>query len=104
MPEPEAKRQNSEKKSDQISTIHMYSKPERIARKNVKTVMEKNWGLIANEEGLNKGQFAPSNQPEIPPATSYLPIKCCAPTKEEIHGAIKQFTNGKSAGPDIIPS
>ncbi|KAH3866817.1 hypothetical protein DPMN_029940 [Dreissena polymorpha] len=36
--------------------------------------------------------------PEISPTTSHLPIKYCAPTNEEIHSAIEQLKNGKSAG------
>ncbi|KAL5016141.1 hypothetical protein ScPMuIL_005730, partial [Solemya velum] len=39
----------------------------------------------------------------IQPADSNLLIDCNAPTKEEIHKAIKQQKNGKSAGPDSIP-
>ncbi|KAH3693265.1 hypothetical protein DPMN_192669 [Dreissena polymorpha] len=38
------------------------------------------WRIKHLQELLNRP--APTNPPEIPPATSDLPIKCCTPTKE----------------------
>uniref|UniRef100_A0AAV2JEM2 Ig-like domain-containing protein n=1 Tax=Knipowitschia caucasica TaxID=637954 RepID=A0AAV2JEM2_KNICA len=98
-------------------TKDLYSISKRITGKFAKPerpVRDKNGGTIADDEGQKKrwiehfqellNRPAPENPPEILPATSDLPIKCYAPTKEEIHSAIKQLKNGKSAGPDSIPA
>ncbi|XP_055873600.1 uncharacterized protein LOC129924028 [Biomphalaria glabrata] len=81
--------------------------------KSERPVKDKNGDVITDEEGykkrwiehfqelLNKPTL--SNPPEIPPAARDLPIKCSAPTKEEIRSAIKQLKNGKFAGRDSIP-
>ena len=42
--------------------------------------------------------------PDIPSSNDDQPIDCDPPTKKEIHQAIKQLKNGKSAGPDSIPA
>uniref|UniRef100_A0AAV2JSU2 Reverse transcriptase domain-containing protein n=1 Tax=Knipowitschia caucasica TaxID=637954 RepID=A0AAV2JSU2_KNICA len=98
-------------------TKDLYSISKRITGKFAKPerpVRDKNGGTIADDEGQKKrwiehfqellNRPAPENPPEILPATSDLPITCYAPTKEEIHSAIKQLKNGKSAGPDSIPA
>uniref|UniRef100_A0AAV2J1Z3 Reverse transcriptase domain-containing protein n=1 Tax=Knipowitschia caucasica TaxID=637954 RepID=A0AAV2J1Z3_KNICA len=98
-------------------TKDLYSISKRITGKFAKPerpVRDKNGGTIADDEGQKKrwiehfqellNRPAPENPPEILPATSDLPIKCYAHTKEEIHSAIKQLKNGKSAGPDSIPA
>ena len=54
------------------------------------------------EEILNRP--APQDPPDIPPADDDLPVHCDQPIKKEIHQAIKQLKNGKSAGPNSIPA
>lgn len=54
------------------------------------------------EELLNRPP--PQIPVDIQPAESDVPIVCEAPSKEEIHKAVKQLRNGKSTGPDNIPA
>ena len=107
----------AEEAAYQNRTKDLYSITKRLAGKFAKPerpVRDKNGGVIPDDEGQKKrwiehfqellNRPAPVNPPEILPATSDLPIKCCTPTKEEISSAIKQLKNGKSAGPDSIPA
>lgn len=54
------------------------------------------------EELLNRP--APLSPADIQPAERDLQIACDIPSKEEIHKAIRQLSNGKAAGPDNIPA
>jgi hypothetical protein len=107
----------AEEAAYQNRTKDLYSITKRLAGKFAKParpVRDKNRGVIPDYEGQKKrwiehfqellNRPAPVNAPEILPATSDLPIKCCTPTEEEISSAIKQLKNGKSAGPDSIPA
>lgn len=107
----------AEEAAHQNNTKDLYSIIKKLSGKFAKPerpVKNRNGKVIADEEGQKRrwiehfqelfNRPAPVNPPEIPPAESDLPIRCGAPTKEEICSAIKQLKNGKSAGPDSIPA